>query len=586
MEQEKFNICIERTVLRCNQSKKISKSKYPKTFGNKNKNNFIKSEDEEFILTLKSPISSSISDAYYKFQEINNVVYAELYNLKEIVWPFSNFNDINLNSKIILYINKESFESLKKLNKNLPDKLEDALKILKNEFKNKSNIIERIYGKCTLKVLKNNIIELSKIKNNFTSRMGLSNDDVYFLVTFILSLFEESEYNNLSSEFKKLENINKKYSLKASNALKNILTELENKRSRLEKEAQLTENFKDEIITKYMEEGYETRYALLKYKKLEKAAVVLIKDAIYQGINYNVLNESKSIVEFDLNGHKEFVIEGNKTDRDNYIFPIITDDKLISKKIMSEHNLNVPKAILLDSEMEKEDIENLASRFYNKTAVIKPRNTNYGTGISVFDRKASKEEILLAIDYAFKFDNNVLIEEFAKGMEYRFLVVDGKCLSVAHRRAASVVGDGKSTIKELMIEKSNEYWHRLVGSPLKMDLPLEEHLKSQGYNYDSIISKGKRVFLRTNSNCSSGGESVDYTEKMPLKFKKIAEKAAKAFDAKICGVDIIVEDFNKDNYSIVEINDNPGYSISEWPYDGKEQKIGLGIFKLLGLVQE
>ena len=91
-------------------------------------------------------------------------------------------------------------------------------------------------------------------------------------------------------------------------------------------------------------------------------------------------------------------------------------------------------------------------------------------------------------------------------MEYRFLVIDGKCLSVAHRRAASVVGDGKSTIKELMIKKSNEYWHRLVGSPLKMDLPLEEHLKSQGYNYDTVIPEGKRVFLpgiKTQETCAS-----------------------------------------------------------------------------------
>ena len=46
---------------------------------------------------------------------------------------------------------------------------------------------------------------------------------------------------------------------------------------------------------------------------------------------------------------------------------------------------------------------------------------------------------------------------------------------------------------------------------------------------------------------------------MPAKFKKIAEKASRAFNAKICGVDIIIEDFEKDEYSIIEINDNPGY---------------------------
>lgn len=585
MKQEKFNICLERMVLRCNKNKKISTTAYPKAFGKKEKNNFISSNNEEYILKLKSPVSSSISDAYYKLQEITNVVYAELYNLKEIVWPFSNFNTINLNSKITLSINKDNYEELKKVNKVLPEKLEDAFKILKNEFKNKSYILEKLYGKCTLKISKNNI-ELSEIRNNYQTRMGMTYDDICFLVTFLFRLLDETETSSIQEEFKLLEKTSKIYSLKAKDSLKNILAEMKNKKSRLDLETELSEEEKTVLIDKYMEEGYETRYALLKYKKLEKAAVVLIKDAIYQGIDYTVLNEAKSVVEFELNGHKEFVIEGNKTDRDTYIFPIITDDKLISKQIMADYGLNVPKAILLDSEMDKEDIEEYASKFYNKTAVIKPRNTNYGTGISVFDRKASKQEILTAIEYAFKFDTNVLIEEFAKGMEYRFLVIDGKCLSVAHRRAASVVGDGKSTIKELMIQKSNEYWHRLVGSPLKMDLPLEEHLKSQGYNYDTVIPEGKRVFLRTNSNCSSGGEAVDVTAEMPTKFKKIAEKAAKAFDAKICGVDIIVEDFKKDNYAIVEINDNPGYSISEWPYEGKEQKIGLGIFKLLGLVQE
>ena len=69
---------------------------------------------------------------------------------------------------------------------------------------------------------------------------------------------------------------------------------------------------------------------------------------------------------------------------------------------------------------------------------------------------------------------------------------------------------------------------------------------------------------------------------MPAKFKRIAEKAAKAFNGKICGVDIIIDDMKSDDYSIIEINDNPGYSISEWPYEGDEVKIGVSIFKMLG----
>lgn len=584
MKQEKFNISLERNLLRLSSKGKPVSTAYPKAFGNKEKNNFIKIDTKDYILKLKSPVGININDVYSKLQEITNVVYVELYNLKEIVWPFSNFEDIELTNKITLSIDKEYYEEIKKVNNNLPEKLEDAYKNLKEEFKNKSSLLENIFGKCTLKITKNTI-ELSNIKINYANRYGITLDEVYFLVTFIFSLLEKTEINTLSETIKLLNKISKLYSLKSADSIKIVAEELKHKESRADIESKLSDDEKINLAKKYMDDGYETRYCMQKYHKLVAASVVLIKDAISQGIDYKILNEAKSIVELELNGHKEFAIEGNKTDRDNYIFPIITDDKFISKQIMADYGLTVPQAVLLENDMSGEEIEEIVSKFYNKTAVVKPRNTNYGTGITVFSKKVTKKDLLHAIDYAFKFDTNVLVEEYAKGMEYRFLVVDGKCLSIAHRRAASVVGDGKSTIEELIDMKNNEPWHRLTGSPVKKDQLVVEHLESQGYDYNTVIPEGKRVFLRTNSNCSTGGETIDYTDIIPTKFKKIAEKAAKAFDAKICGVDIIIDDFNKDEYAIVEINDNPGYSINEWPYEGRGEKVGISILKLLDLIK-
>ena len=63
-----------------------------------------------------------------------------------------------------------------------------------------------------------------------------------------------------------------------------------------------------------------------------------------------------------------------------------------------------------------------------------------------------------------------------------------------------------------------------------------------------------------------------------------AEKAGNAFNAKICGVDIIIDDVEKEKYSIIEINDNPGYSINEWPYEGEGEKIGIAILDLLDIL--
>lgn len=585
MKQEKFNISLERNLLRLNSKGIITNAAYPKAFGNKEKNNFIKIDTKDYILKLTSPIGTNINDVYNKLQEITNVVYVELYNLKEIVWPFSNFENIELTNKITLSIDKEYYGEIKNVNKNLPEKLEDAYKNLKEEFKNKSSLLENVFGKCTLKINKNNI-ELSNIKINYEDRYGITLDEVYFLVTFIFSLLEKSEENTLTDLIKRLNKIAKQYSLKSANSIKIIANYLKSKKTRLESEKVLNDTEKLELAKQYMNDGNETRYSMVKHHKLVAACVCIIKDAISQGIDYKILNEEKSVVQFNLNSHKEFVIEGNKTDRDTYIFPIITDDKLISKQIMADFGLNVPTATLLESEMSEEEIEEIASKFYNRTVVVKPRNTNYGTGITVFNEKASKKEILNAIKYAFRFDTNVLLEEYAKGMEYRFLVIDGKCISIAYRRASSIVGDGKSTINELIDIKNKELWHREASSLVKKDDVVVEYLKLQGFDYNTIVPEGKRVYLRTNSNCSTGGEAVDMTDIIPTKFKKIAEKAAKAFDAKICGVDIIIEDLKADKYAIVEINDNPGYAINQWPYEGKGERIGLSILELLDLVQE
>ena len=583
MKQEKFNISIEREALRLNQKAKSKAFSYPKAFGNKEKNNFIKSTGEDAsILTLKTPVETTISEVYNKLEEITNVVYVELYNQKEIIWPFSNFEEINLSNKITLSIDKEFYNEINKVNNNLPENIEEAYKNLKKQFNSKIEIYETIFGKCTLKVNKNNI-EISNIKPNYKDRMTITENQVLFLVTLVFGLLEKVEIKSLAEMSKHLTKVSKSYLLKSVEAVKEI-TSLAKDKTNLPEEALAMEE-KIEVAKKYMEEGYGTRYGMKKYTKLVSACVCILKDAISQGIDYKILNELKSVVQFNYNGHKEFVIEGNKTDRDNYIFPIITDDKFIAKQIMLEAGLNVPKAILLDNTMDQEDIENLVSPFYNKTLVVKPRNTNYGTGITVFSKKASRKQILNAIEYAFKFDDNILIEEFVKGMEYRFLVVDGKCLSVVHRRAASVIGDGKSTIRELMLIKDQEPWHVLTGCPMKMDEPVNEYLKLSGLTLDSVPPAGKRITLRSNSNGSTGGETLDFTDVMPARFKRIAEKAAKAFDAKISGVDIIIDDFGKEDYSIIEINDNPGYSINEWPYEpneGRGVKIGLYILKLLG----
>lgn len=333
------------------------------------------------------------------------------------------------------------------------------------------------------------------------------------------------------------------------------------------------------------DESCRQKYLLNGYPELESSTVVLIKEAIKHGIKYEIIDEEHSFIRLYKGNHSEYITQATKTSKDTYIFPTMVTDKEFSKQMLRKNKIKVPDGIVLKQNMAKEKIDNLIEKFINKETVVKPRTTDCGVGITVFDKPASKEEIESAIKYAFQFDTQVLVETYAKGREYRFVIINGKCISVAYRRSASVVGNGKETIRKLMQDKDKEPWHYILNNPMVIDEPLKIFLKNQGLSLNSIPKDGERVFLRRNSNCSTGGESVDMTDVMPEFFKKIAEKAAHVFKARICGVDILIDDINSKQYSIVEINDNPGICINEWPYEGKGEKVGLEVLKVLGFIK-
>jgi D-alanine-D-alanine ligase-like ATP-grasp enzyme len=574
MKLEKYNISIKRDVLRLNKEGKLSRASLPKTIGTNNK--FIKETDEKYMIEVETPVSESLNDAYEKLEEIINVVTEELYNKEELIWAHPNYekNDVKLAQKVSvkLSFDDEFLDEFYKKNKTFKIKRDKLYEKAKEYIEENKETIEKLYGSFKVRNSSSSITFYG-ISIDEENRYGVTKDQVYFLIALLFSVLD-TENDEL---FKKLSKVDKKYNLKAEEAIKLY------KKNHL-KVSDYDFNKLLKKSTKYMHDGYMQRYSIQNHDALVAESKVIIKDAIAQGVDYKILNEAKSIVEFYNKGKKEIVIEGNRTNRDCYIFENITNDKYISKQIMKEAGLVVPEAIILYKSMTKADIEELVKPFYNKKIVVKPRNTNYGIGITVFSENATKTQIMNAIDYAFRFDDNILIEQYCKGLEYRFLVINGKCLSVVHRRNASVIGDGKSTIRELIKMKNKEDWHALTGSPIKTDEPVVEYLKLQGLTYDSVIPEGKRITLRSNSNVSTGGESLVFTDIMPDRFKKIAEKASRAFDAKICGVDIIIEDMKKDKYAIIEINDNPGYSINEWPYEGKGEKIGVSILKLLSLV--
>ena len=341
-----------------------------------------------------------------------------------------------------------------------------------------------------------------------------------------------------------------------------------------------------ELASKYSEEAEKMRYKITGHPYLEPSTQILIKDAISRGVNYTIIDEKKSFVEFDNGEIRECVIQASKTSKDSYVYPFITDDKMYAKKIMIENGIDTPMCEYINNKMSKEKINRIIRSMVGKKVVVKPRCTNYGDGITIIDNEATEKALSDAIEYAFTYDTDALIEEYVKGNEYRFLVIDGKCFHVSWRRRTSVVGDGVSTIQQLIDKKVKSpvftrFERKIVVNQLMLD-----YLSEQGYSLDYVPPKDERIYLHKISNVSKGGEGIGVNDIMPEYFKKIAEKLVKAFNAKICGVDIIIDDLNSTEYKVIELNDNPGFLSNEYPVEGEGAKVGIEILKLLNLIED
>lgn len=329
-------------------------------------------------------------------------------------------------------------------------------------------------------------------------------------------------------------------------------------------------------------------YALKGYENMELSTQMILFDAIQMGLHVEILDEEDQFLKLWYGDHIEYIKNGNMTSKDNYVIPLAMANKVVTKKILDQAGFPVPAGAEFAN---KED----ALRYYGQAAssaiVVKPKSTNFGLGISIFQEPASQADYEKALDIAFSEDSHVLVEEFVAGTEYRFFILDGKCEAVLLRIAANVVGDGQSTIRELVDQKNQDPLRgRDHRSPLEIinlgDIELLM-LEQQGYTPDTVLPEGVQAFLRGNSNISTGGDSIDMTDQMDESYKQLAAAMATAMGAWACGVDLIIPDRtkqaskNEPNCTCIELNFNPAMYLHTYTYAGPGQSITPKILRKL-----
>jgi len=264
-----------------------------------------------------------------------------------------------------------------------------------------------------------------------------------------------------------------------------------------------------------------------------------------------------------------------ETDRTSAIAEGISRDKDLTKELLHSCGVPVPEGRPV---ADAEDAW-AAALEVGLPVVVKPSDGNHGRG--VFTNLVNRDEVLAAWQVAREEGSGVIVERFVHGNEHRLLVVGGKVVAATRGEPAHVIGDGRSTVSELIDLQLNS--HPLRGStedcPLnfvRIDSSARIELARQGFDADSVPPAGTNLLIQRNGNVS-----IDVTDEMHPEVAAMVALAADVVGLDIAGIDLVAEDISRpldeQRGAIVEVNAGPGLLMHLKPAVGRRRPVGEAI---------
>ncbi|WP_137939025.1 cyanophycin synthetase [Chitinivorax sp. B] len=311
--------------------------------------------------------------------------------------------------------------------------------------------------------------------------------------------------------------------------------------------------------------------------RLGPSTGAIVYAGVARGIPYRRLTEG-SLVQFGW-GSRQRRIQAAELDSTSAIAESIAQDKELTKKLLRAAGVPVPSGRPVKS--AEDALAAMAE--INGPVVVKPQDGNQGKGVTV--NVVDREQLLKAYAAAAEISDDVLVESYLPGSDFRLLVVGKQLVAAARRDPPQVTGDGVHTVREL-VEQVNRDPRRGDGhatslTKIRFDDIALARLAAEDLNAESVPAKGQRVVLRNNANLSTGGSATDVTDDVHPEVAARAIAAAQMVGLDICGVDVVCDSVLKpleeQGGGIVEVNAAPGLRMHISPSFGKGRQVGEAI---------
>ena len=300
----------------------------------------------------------------------------------------------------------------------------------------------------------------------------------------------------------------------------------------------------------------------------------IVTAAIKRGIPFRRLTDG-SMVQFGW-GSRQKRIQAAETSSTSAIAESIAQDKELTKMLLNAAGVPVPNGRVVTT------VEDAwaAAQEIAAPVVLKPRDGNQGKGVAV--NISTQAQVTAAFNAAVKISDEIIVERYLPGHDYRLLVIGKHLVAAARRDPPQVIGDGVHSIRQL-VEKVNSDplrgdGHATSLTKIRFDDIALATLAKQEYDAESIPAQGARIILRNNANLSTGGTATDVTDDVHPELAARAVAAAQMVGLDICGVDIVCNSVHKpleeQEGGIVEVNAAPGLRMHLSPSYGKGRAVG------------
>ena len=322
-----------------------------------------------------------------------------------------------------------------------------------------------------------------------------------------------------------------------------------------------------------LEDDIQRMRELRESERLGPSTGSIVLEAQSRGIPWIRLNKY-SLVQLGY-GANQKRIQATVTSETSSIGVELACDKEDTKYLLEQAEVEVPRGDIISRESGLED----ACRYVGYPLVIKPIDGNHGRGITVDIN--NYEDALEAFKIAKEVSRRVIVEKYITGEDYRLLVINNNFVAAAKRTPAHVIGDGKSSIAELVEEVNKDprrgYGHEKVLTAITINDLTKTIIADAGYTVDSVLKEGERLILKDTANLSTGGTAEDVTDIVHPANVSMAERISKIIDLDICGIDVMTSDISQPlsdtGGAVLEVNAGPGFRMHLAPTTGLPRNV-------------